>query len=319
MPIKHFSSTAYQGLCLMMVIFYLYATNERYFMINYTHLPLFLGGTPNHKARGRVVFIAYGVAALIYVAVCAHLYSALMREHPIHKKATIGALGVAMVLHGMLLYPQIITLYGLNFNIFNALSLTGLFFLAFFVLFSLYRPILSLGVLATPTALVSLSIGYFGQAAYEPIHNPSLGLSLHILLSFAAYCALLMSAVQAIILKLQIRELKHKTIHRFWVNKLPALQSMESLLFDMILTAFVLLSLALGLGFVTTYDIFAQHVAHKTVFSLLSWFVLGWIIFAHYHYGWRGTRVANLTLYSFGLLAVGFIGSKAVLELILGR
>lgn len=265
------------------------------------------------------MFTAYVLASLLYVGVGIHLYISLTRDRSIHKPISLLALIIAMLLHAWLLYPAILTQGGLNFNIFNAISLTGLFFLGFFVLFGSYRPILSLGVLAVPAALISLTVGYFGNAAYQPIANIGLGLSLHIFLSFAAYCVLLMSAVQAVILKLQIRELKHRTIHRFWVNKLPALQSMESLLFDMILAGFVLLSIALGLGVVTTYDIMAQHIAHKMVFSLLSWLVFGWLIFGHYRYGWHGNRAANVTLYGFCLLAIGFIGSKAVLELVLGR
>ena len=126
-----------------------------------------------------------------------------------------------------------------------------------------------------------------------------------------------MATVQALFLRLQIRELKHKTIHRFWVNKLPPLQSMEGLLFDMILVSFVLLSIALGLGFVYVQDIFAQHIVHKTVFSMLSWLLLGGLLIGHWRAGWRGKRAANLTIYAFLLLALGFVGSKFVLELVL--
>lgn len=263
------------------------------------------------------MFLLYGTNAVIYAVTGLYLYNCLIKNRPINKTTTLIAILVGVVLHAILLTPQILTLYGLNFNIFNTLSLTGLFFLIFYGLFSLYRPILSLGVLALPSALLGLSIGYFGKAAYEPLTNLSLGLQIHILLSFGAYCVLLMACVQAIILRLQIRELKHQSTHRFWVAKLPSLQSMESLLFDMILLGFVLLSVALGLGVVATYDILAQHIAHKLVFSVLSWLVFGVFIIGHYKQGWRGKRAANFAIYGFGLLAIGFVGSKAVLELIL--
>lgn len=261
----------------------------------------------------------YGVSAFLYVAVSLHLYLGLSGHCSIHRTFSTAALVVAVALHGFLLYPSIVTHYGLNFNIFNTLSLTALFFLVFFLVFSLYRPILSLGLLAAPTAFFGLSAGYFGKAAYEPLLGIHPLLEVHILVSLAAYCVLLMACVQAIILKLQIKELKHAKKHRFWVRKLPPLQSMEGLLFDMILLGFVLLSVALGLGAATTYDILAQHVAHKIVFSALSWLVFGWLIAGHYRYGWQGNRAANTTIYGFLLLAIGFIGSKAVLEIVLGR
>ena len=260
----------------------------------------------------------YGAATLIYLMVGGYLYFCLIKNLPINKPIMLTSIITAMLFHASLLVPQIVTLYGLNLNIFNAISLTSLFFLVFYVLFGLYRPILSLGVLALPTAIIGISVGYFGVAPYHPLTDLGIFLQIHILLSFMAYCVLLMTCVQAIILRLQIRELKHQTRHRFWVSKLPSLQSMESLLFDLILLGFVLLSLALGFGFGVTYDILKQHIAHKLFFSLASWIVFGIFIIGHYKNGWRGKKAANFAIYGFVLLAVGFFGSKIVLELILG-
>lgn len=263
------------------------------------------------------MLVAYVIASIAYLSISIHLCWALLRHKPIARRFSLTALFFGILAHSSVLYPQVITLYGLNFNLFNILSLTSLFFILFYGLFCLYRPILSLGILAAPTAFVGLSAGYFGRAPYQPINNLGFGLEAHILLSIAAYCILFMAALQAIFLRLQIRELKHRTIHRVWVDKLPPLQSMESLLFDMILVGFVLLSVALALGFVYVHDLLVQHLAHKTVFSVLSWLLFGLLIFGHWRSGWRGKRAANTTIYAFILLAIGFIGSKFVLELVL--
>lgn len=260
---------------------------------------------------------AFLLASLAYVLVSVYLGWALIRDQPIHKGISLGLLVVGMLAHAVLLYPYVVTLYGLNFNLFNIISLTSLFFLFFYVLFCLYRPIMSLGILASPTALFGITVGYVGRAPYQPMTDISLGLEAHILLSLAAYCVLLMATVQALFLRLQIRELKHHTIHRFWVTKLPSLQSMESLLFDMLLVGFVLLSIALGIGFVYVEGLLAQHIVHKTVLSLLSWLLFGALLFGHWRAGWRGKRAANITIYAFILLAIGFVGSKFVLEMLL--
>ncbi|MEN6669241.1 cytochrome c biogenesis protein CcsA [Psychrobacter sp. B38] len=262
--------------------------------------------------------LAFLLASLAYILVSIYIGFALTQDKLINKGISLGLLVVGMVAHAVLLYPYVVTLYGLNFNLFNVISLISLFFLFFYVLFCLYRPIVSLGILAAPSALVGMTVGYIGRAPYQPITNISLGLEAHILLSFAAYCVLLMAAIQALFLRLQIRELKHQTIHRFWVNKLPSLQSMESLLFDMLLVGFVLLSIALGIGFIYVEDLMAQHIVHKTVFSVLSWLLFGTLLLGHWRAGWRGKRAANITIYAFILLAIGFVGSKFVLELLLG-
>lgn len=251
----------------------------------------------------------------LYLIISVRLAWHLFQQTPPHK-SLLAPLALALASHTIVLYPHIVTVYGLNFNLFNSLSLTSLFFGLFFVVFSLYRPILSLGILAVPLACLGVTIGYFGTVSYQPIEIGPL-LAVHILLSFAAYCLLLMAAVQGVLIRLQIRELKHKTIHRFWVSRLPALQSMEALLFDMILMGFVILSIALGLGFAATYDVITQHIAHKMAFSVISWLVFGLLIIGHYRYGWRGKRAANFAIYGFVLLAIGFVGSKAVLEMLM--
>ncbi len=263
------------------------------------------------------MLLAFVIASMAYIVVSIYIGWALTTDKPINKSISLGLLLVGMLAHATLLYPYIITLYGLNFNLFNVISLISLFFLLFYGLFSLYRPIVSLGILAAPTALIGMTIGYIGRAPYQPLTNVSIGLEAHILLSFAAYCVLLMAAVQALFLRLQIRELKQSSIHRFWVNKLPSLQTMEGLLFDMILVGFVLLSVALGLGLVYVQDLLAQHIAHKTVFSVLSWLLFGVLLLGNWRAGWRGKRAANITIYAFILLAIGFVGSKFVLEMVL--
>lgn len=261
--------------------------------------------------------LAFLLAGMVYILVSIYIGWALIHDKPIHKGVSLGLLVVGMLAHAALLYPHVVTLYGLNFNLFNTISLISLFFLFFYVIFSLYRPIVSLGILAAPTALIGMIVGYIGRAPYRPITDISVGLEAHILLSLAAYCVLLMAALQALFLRLQIRELKHQSIHRFWVNKLPSLQSMESLLFDMLLVGFVLLSIALGIGFVYVEDLLAQHLAHKTVFSVLSWLLFGALLLGNWRAGWRGKRAANMAIYAFILLAIGFVGSKFVLEMLL--
>lgn len=263
------------------------------------------------------MFLLLVLSLVCYGLTLLHLLWALSYDKPIHKQLTLGFLLVGLLSHAVVLYPKIITLYGLNFNLFNMMSLTSLFMLLFYWGFCLYRPILPLGILATPLAIFGLLIGYFTNAPYEPILGIPLSLQGHILIALGAYSVLFMSAVQAVMLRLQIRELKHRTIHRIWVNKLPALQDMENLLFDMITVGFVLLSLSLGLGFVDVTDLLGQHLAHKTVFSIASWLVFGALLFGHYRYGWRGVKASNMAIYGVILLGIAFIGTKFVLEIVL--
>ncbi len=259
------------------------------------------------------------LALSIYAALGISLTRHLLRKQSPRRVLALTLLLFGVVLHGGVLVPQVFTLEGLNLNLFNVLSLTGWLMLLLSLVFSTYRPVLGLNLLALPLAGAGLLAGLVLRAPYTPLRGLSAGLEAHILLSLAAYCVLLMAAVQAVLLHLQRRELKHTTRQRIWVRLLPPLQSMESLLFDMLMLGFALLTLALGLGALTVDNLLAQHLAHKTFFSVLSWLVFAGLLWGHWRHGWRGQRAVRFTLTGFALLAVGFVGSKLVLELILGK
>ena len=229
----------------------------------------------------------------------------------------VVSLGV--VLHGAVLYRDMMTPMGVNYDVFNLISFTSGLMLALSLILSLLRPILPLNLIGTPVAAVGLILGYAFSQSNQVIERHSVGLDLHIILSLSAYAVLLMATIQAVLLWFQDRELKKKQKKRIWVNLLPPFQIMESLLFDLIITGFGLLTAALLFGFFTIDNFFAQHLAHKTAFSIVSWFLYGALLIGHYKFGWRGRKAIRFTITGFVLLAIGFIGSKFVLEMILGR
>lgn len=208
---------------------------------------------------------------------------------------------------------------GVNYNVFNLMSFTSGLMLLLSLLFSSYRPVIALNLIGIPVAAAGLIAGFSFSQHNLFISKNSIGLDIHIILSLAAYAVLLMATIHAVLMWFQNRELKNKQKRRVWVNLLPSLQDMESLLFDMLIAGFALLTVALGFGFFTVEHFFAQHLAHKTAFSIISWFVYGALLLGRYKFGWRGQKAIRFTIIGFFLLALGFIGSKFVLEMILGK
>jgi ABC-type uncharacterized transport system permease subunit len=94
---------------------------------------------------------------------------------------------------------------------------------------------------------------------------------------------------------------------------------METLLFQMITAGVFVLSASLGTGFLFLHDLFAQHLVHKTVLSLLAWVIFCAILIGRQRYGWRGRVAVNWILAGFIFLLLGYFGSKFVLELVLAR
>ena len=66
-------------------------------------------------------------------------------------------------------------------------------------------------------------------------------------------------------------------------------------------------------------DIFAQHLVHKTVLSLVAWCIFAILLWGRHVLGWRGNTAVKLTLAGFVVLMLAFFGSKLVLEVILQR
>lgn len=193
-------------------------------------------------------------------------------------------------------------------------TLSVVLWLTCFLLFlaQLTRPLENLGLLIIPFIPPTVLGSYFLSTDSVSL-NLDNGLGVHIFTSLLAYSMLTLAALHSLLLGLQIRQL-HDHKPNSLVRTLPPLQDMESLLFKIIALGWVLLSLSLMSGFLYLDDLFAQHVAHKTILSILAWLVFAVLLFAHWHYGWRGKKAIRWTLAGFFILMIAFFGSKFVLE-----
>ncbi len=118
--------------------------------------------------------------------------------------------------------------------------------------------------------------------------------------------------------QLQDRQLKDGHI-RGVMRLFPPMQVMESMLFDTIWLGQSLLTLAILFGFMYVDDLFAQHLVHKTVLTLVSWVIFAVLLGGRHLRGWRGRTAVRFTLAGFAVLVVAFFGSQLVLEVILNR
>jgi ABC-type uncharacterized transport system permease subunit len=229
---------------------------------------------------------------------------------------TLGFAGLA--LHSWLLWDGIFSHAALNLGFFNALALTSWTVITLLLVSSLTKPVENLGLILLPVAALTLLL----EARYAEVSflrpAASWPLKIHVLLSMLAYSLLTLASVQAILVAVQDHHLRHRQPGGF-VRTLPPLETMESLLFEMISAGFVLLTFALLSGFAFIEDMFAQHLVHKTVLSTLGWLVFGGLLVGRFRYGWRGRTAIIWTLSGFVILVLAYFGSKAVLELILHR
>jgi len=230
-----------------------------------------------------------------------------------------AAILLPLVLHGALLYAEMFAREELRFGFAYALSamlwLTVLFYwLESFIydLDALQPPALALAALALPLPL--LFPGRIGGA-----YMASLEFRLHLLLAMLAYSLFTIAILHAVLMAVAERRLHRKEGGA--LGALPPLLTLERLLFRLIGAAFLLLTLTLATGLAFSVTLFGRALRfdHKTVFGVLSWLTFGVLLAGRWLYGWRGRTALRWTLSGFVLLILAYVGSRFVLEVILGR
>jgi ABC-type uncharacterized transport system permease subunit len=225
---------------------------------------------------------------------------------------------VAVALHAFAALGEIDASGAIQLGFLNALSLVSLFLVLILLLVAFAKPVDKLGIVIFPMAatVLALKLGF-------PVENPapkdySWPMRVHILVSMLAFSFLNLAAMQALVLAVQEWRLRTHHMSRF-SRSLPPLQTMETLLFQLIGSGFTLLTISLLTGFLFLENLFAQHLAHKTVLSIIAWLVFAGLLWGRIVHGWRGQTAIRWTLGGFAALMLGYFGSKAVLELILHR
>lgn len=141
-------------------------------------------------------------------------------------------------------------------------------------------------------------------------------IKLHASLSIAAYIAISFSALYAIILLVQDYKLRHRgkleSIHL-------SLDYVERIMFTSAVIGEIVLSLSLLSGLLFIDDVFKQHIAHKTFFSIGAWLIIGSLLLRQHYVGLRDKVAAIWLLSGFVFIALAYLGSNIVLQLILAK
>ena len=217
------------------------------------------------------------IAAAVYWIAAGLLVAQVARGTSAARGWLVAAV-VGVVLHAMHHARDWQLAGGADLHFFAALSLVGLGMAALTALYGASGRMQALGVVVFPLAAATLLADASTASAASPV--PDWRLQLHAWCALLAYATLALAALLAVMLWLQERALRRRDYHR-WLRALPPLTELESLLFRTIGVGFALLSAALLTGFLFVEDMLAQHLAHKTVFSVLSWLVFGGLLLGH--------------------------------------
>lgn len=230
----------------------------------------------------------------------------------------LGLAGIAASLHAASLTGDFVNQKGMNFSFLSTASLVILLIVVILFTTAFTKPVERLGIVIFPLAVLIQTLKLSLPQPMHIIREASVGMDVHILSSILAFSILNIAAVQAILLALQDRQLRHHGSNIF-INSFPPLQTMESLLFQMIGAGLFLLTISLTSGLLFVQDLFAQHLAHKTILSVLAWVLFFVLVIGRIVFGWRGQTAIRWTLGGFISLLLAYFGSKMVLEIFLHK
>ena len=261
--------------------------------------------------------LSFNVAAIaVYLAASGYLVVQFVHKEEVNKLWLLALACCALTLHGLGVTNTIFSSDGLQFGIFKVSSLIFWVINTIVLASSLKKPLHNLFVLLFPLSALAVLISIFSNSPQLLYAQLDQGLISHILLSILAYSLLTIASMQALLLAFQNHQLRSKQPTGA-VRLLPPLQTMEALLFEILWAGMLLLTLSIATGFIFLHDIFAQHLAHKTLFSLLAWCIYATLLWGRHKLGWRGNTAIRWTLVGFTALMLAYFGSKLVLEVLL--
>ena len=230
------------------------------------------------------------------------------------------ALALVLLLHGDVLYGELFGGGGMRFGFSAALSLMLWLAVLIYWVESFHARLEGLQPLVLPLAAVCTLLPSLFPGQHLLANVTSAMFRAHFFIAMVAYSLFTLAALHAIIMAIAERRLHRGELTRPLAS-LPPLLTMESLLFRLITIAFVLLTLTLASGIVFSEEVFGKALTfnHKTLFSIISWMIFAALLVGRHARGWRGRKALHWTLAGFVALLFAYVGSRFVLEVVLGR
>jgi len=249
-------------------------------------------------------------------------------ESPLYAGLVQVGIFLALLAHAIELHNSVFTSEGFVFGFAQDLSLIAWVGLAFYWFQSWFMPISSLRWMALLFAFAcTLLPNLFAGTLISPKAVADPWFKGHFIVATIAVGLLSLAAMHAILMSVQDRAL-HRQLAivpnsrvAHWLEELPPLMTMESLLFNLLYVGFALLSLTVFSGLLFSQALFGKPFVfdHKTIFALISWFLFAGLLIARWRVGLRGRAAIRWVLSAYTALLLAYVGSRFVVEVILQR
>ncbi len=205
-----------------------------------------------------------------------------------------------------------------RFGFAPALSMTVWLVLAVAAIENRLIPRLNTGATLAGLGVVAVLLPLaFPGTSYAVIGSP--WLPLHWALGIASYGLFTAAVIHAWLMQQAEKRLRNAEGQSLGVPLL----TLERLTFRFVEAGFVLLTASLLAGWYFAETLYGPHLRsalnHKTVFSMLAWLTFATLLAGRVRQGWRGARAVRVLYVGAGFLLLSYLGSRFVLEVVLGR
>jgi ABC-type uncharacterized transport system permease subunit len=266
-----------------------------------------------------VIILLHVLVAAIYAATAWARWPRGERPAP-RRNAAQALLALALILHAVAIGQAIVRRDGLDLSFVNALSLVaGLAVLAAW-LTGVLRTLPGVAAVVLPVAAVCALLPPLALSHHRVAFTGAPWAGVHIGVALVAYALFVVVALQALVMT-GLEKRLHRGEADAAAVATPPLLTLERYMFRLLTVGFVLLTLTLASGVLFSEEIFGKAVTftHKNVFSVAGWIAFAVLLFGRWRYGWRGRTALKWILTGTLLLVLGYLGSKFVREIVLGR
>lgn len=193
----------------------------------------------------------------------------------------------------------------------EALSFFAWTILGAYLIFHLKFRLMVLGSFLAPLAAVLMILSYSmpaGEVTVRPVFR-SLWLFVHVWTSFMGNGLFAVTFIGAIMYLIQEGQIKGKKFGSFY-SRLPSLETLDSINHHSLIWGFPFLTAGMITGAIYAQVALGSYWRWdpKEVWSLITWLFYAALLHERLAVGWRGRRVAILSIIAFLVLLFTFIG-----------
>ena len=256
------------------------------------------------------LLIAYLISALSYMVFFAN------------KSSLFAKTGIFCAVFGFLSHTSalairwIISGFPPMSNLYESMSLFSWAIVLVFIIIEFRFKFQISGVFIMPFAFFITGYASLLDSSIKPLMPAlqSYWLSIHVITCFLSYACFACAFFLGLMYLIQERQVKNKTIGKLF-ERLPPLDIMDKINYNMVLFGFVLLTAGIITGSIWAQQAWGNWWSWdpKETWSFITWLVYAAYLHARYNAGWQGKRAAILSIIGFVSVLFTYLGVSFLL------